>query len=343
MKRSDGGQQERAEFEHPFEIVSSQETSRKRRYGIMYDEYVRTPFLVAWSDYRARIGLLIISIFVIVGTVGVWLAPEPYANMADRLVSPGLAHPLGTDGLGQDLISVTIYATPAMLEMILAGAVLSVGIGTAIGVVAGFKGGFADRLLMSITDVVLMIPGLPLIVVLAAIFQPDQPWLIGIVLGIDAWPGLARSLRSQVLTIRTESYVEASRAMGLPTSNILLKDITPSLMPYIMINFMNAARNVIFASVGLYFLGLLPFTTLNWGVMMQMAYEQGAFQIQGALHWFVVPMAAMTLLSLGLILFAQGTDRLFNPRVRARHAKIASGDEPETGEDGPSVSEQMKK
>ncbi|MFB9809406.1 ABC transporter permease subunit [Haladaptatus pallidirubidus] len=118
---------------------------------------------------------------------------------------------------------------------------------------------------MTITDVLMTIPGLPLVIVLAVLLEPRNPWVVGVVLTVNAWSGLARAIRSQVLTIRSESYVEASRLMGVSTPNILMKDVIPPIMPYIMVNFVNSARTVIFSSVGLYFLGILPFTNQNWG------------------------------------------------------------------------------
>lgn len=180
---------------------------------------------------------------------------------------------------------------------------------------------------MSLTDILMTIPGLPLVIVLAVILEPDEPWMVGIILTINAWAGLARAIRSQVLTLRNESFVEASRLMGISTPTIIAKDIVPGLMPYITVNFVNSARGVIFSSVGLYFLGILPFTNLNWGVMMNLAYSTGgALYSVDVLHWLLIPMITIIILSLGLILFAQGTDRIFNPRVRVRQMSNDTGE-----------------
>jgi peptide/nickel transport system permease protein len=163
------------------------------------------------------------------------------------------------------------------------------------------------------------------------VYPPKSPFVVGFILAIDNWPGLARSLRSQVLTIREESYIEAARAMDIPTRRIVGRDVISPLMPYIVINGANAARGVIFESVGLYFLGVLPFTTQNWGVMMNLAYKRGSAMANPSYagHWLYVPMVAIILFSLGFILFAQGMDRVFNPRLRARHAKTADVEEEE--------------
>nr|WP_303647875.1 ABC transporter permease [Haloarchaeobius amylolyticus] len=206
-------------------------------------------------------------------------------------------------------------------------------LGTSIGALAGYTGGRLDQFLSTIIDIVLTLPGLPILLILVALLQPKNPIVLGIVLSLQGWAGMARAIRSQVLTLRSTSYVESARAMGLSTPTIVGKEIVPNIMPFVMINMVGAMRGVIFASVGLYFLGLLPFSkVVNWGVMLQLAYSNGGLLTLDAAHWLVVPMLCIILLSMGLILFAQGMDRVFNPRVRARHAKTTGDDAGEPAE-----------
>jgi peptide/nickel transport system permease protein len=203
-----------------------------------------------------------------------------------------------------------------------------------IGTYAGFKGGNADKILMVFTDIFLTIPGLPLVIVLVSLFNPQSPLVIGILLAINNWPGLARTIRSQVLTIREESYVEASRATGMRTRTILGRDIIPQLMPYISINYMNATRGIIAESVGLYFIGLLPYSSLNWGVLLNQAYGIGLLSNPGNWYRLIIPLITIVGFSLGLILLAQALDRIFNPRVRARHSETTPDTEDEEIESG---------
>lgn len=309
--------------ESPFNAVSDVTVTRGDKYRHLFEEFVVAPARILRSDWRALVGSSIIMFYVLMGTVGVQLVHTPKPNEGDRLVMPfqTLAHPLGTDGLGQDILAQIVHATPAMLKMILAGAVFSTVVATIVGTLAGYKGGRTDSVLMYFADVMMTIPGLPLIIVLAAIFDPRNPFLIGILLAINGWAGLARSLRSQVLTIRDEPYVEASRAMDISTPTILSTDIIPNLLPFIAVNFVGTARAIIFSSVGLYFIGVLPFSNLNWGVMMNLAYKTaGSLYTWQTAHWLLVPMVTIIVLSFGLILFTQALDQIFNPRVRARHA-----------------------
>ena len=329
--RTDGGGGAQAFFGQvsDYEV---HETTRKERLHRKLDLYALAPFRVAWSDWRARIGIAIIVFFVLLGTVGVYLVSAPMNNEAAPYITwfQTWEVPLGTDNHGRPIDKMLVHSTPAILKMALAGVLFAVGLAIVIGVVAGYKGGTVDYVLMTITDIVMIIPGLPLTIVLIAIWQPRDPFFVGVVLAIDSWPSLARMLRSQVLTIREEEYVEAARAMGVPTRSIVQKDITPQLMPYIMINASNAAQAVIFAAVGLYFLGFLPAGgTYNWGVMMNEAYQQGGAMANPgrAGHWLFAPMIMLTVFTMGLILFSQGMDRVFNTKIRARHSKTVADEE----------------
>lgn len=304
---------------------SSPPPSRLERFDRLFSLYVRAPLAIAWNDYRTRIGLLIIITYILLGTVGVALLPEPRALQGPAFATPSLEFPFGTDNVGRNVFYQIVHATPAMFKMIISGGLLSVVLGVVIGTLSGYKGGKLDVVLMSLTDIVLTIPGLALVIVIAAFFPAESPWIVGLILGIDNWPNLSRNIRSQVLSIREEAYVEASRAMGLSKSRILRRDFIAQLMPYISINVANSGRRIIFESVGLYYLGILPFTTLNWGVVLNLAYNNTSLQDLSTMHWLVAPMMTIAILTLGLILFAQGLDRVFNVRLRARHA--AKGEE----------------
>lgn len=310
--------------------TSDTSLSTSERYRRLFSEFILVPSRIIWNDWRARVGTIIFLVYIAMGTIGV--AIVEYPRSADdpslRFLPPfqRIDHPLGTDVVGRDILGMIVHATPPMLQMMLAGAIFSIIMATVVGVTSGYKSGTADSILMLFTDIMLTLPGLPLIIVLAAILEPRSTIVVGIVLTINAWAGLARSIRSQVLTLKNESYVEASRVMGISTPIILTKDIIPGIMPYILINFVQTARQVIFASVALYFLGILPFTNFNWGVMLNMAYTGGGLYSWNLAHWLIAPMIVIVVLSFGLVLFAQGTDRLFNPRVRARHAKTIEDD-----------------
>lgn len=310
-------------------------TPPAERLRALFDTYVRTPFLIGWSDWRTRIGGLGIAFYLLMG-LSVLFVDEPYVDQAQNYQQPfqDLSVPFGADEIGQSIFHMVIHSTPSMLLMALAGVVFTIGFASIIGFVAGYKGGVIDRALMTVTDTVIILPGLPLIMILSAIFTPRSEFLVGAIIAIDSWPSLARQLRSQVLTLRHEDYVEASRSLGLGTGTIIGQDLMPKLGPYVLISAAGAATAVINASVALYFLGILPFSNENWGVMMNFAYEQGnAVHNPGhAGHLMLFPLIALSGLMFSLTLFSQGLDRVFNPRLRARHSKTAPDNEGEGGQ-----------
>ncbi|MFC6723397.1 ABC transporter permease subunit [Halobium palmae] len=288
----------------------------------LYQFFV-VPLLIIWEDWRTRVGLTIILFYVAMGLLGPLFLAAPESGQAPRAMQAfqNLSHPFGTDQAGRDLLSLIVYATRPMLEMILVGAVFATTVASFIGIVAGYAGGTIDRLLMTASDVTIAVPGIPLAIVLAFLFQPTEPAVIGLLLTVNAWGGIARQIRSETISIRKNHYVEAAQVMGISSTRLLYKEVLPNILSFIMIKFVASARRVIFASVGLYFIGALPYTLEHWGVIMQIAYEGGALLTTDLAYWLFIPMATIVVLNYGFILFAQGTDRLLNPRIRAKHRK----------------------
>jgi len=303
--------------------VSDEDVTRLDRARKWLSDRTET-FWIAWEDWRTKVGLSIVVLFVLVGTVGGSLVDVPTLS-THKWMPPfqSLQYPLGTNQYGKGILASLIHATPAMLLMVAGGAVFATVLGTSVGILSGYKGGRVDEALMTVTDIAMIIPGLPLIIVIASVYVPKNPVVVGILVSINAWAGGARSLRSQVLTIREESYVEASRIMNVSTGNILLRDVLPQLLPLVLINFVMAGRAVIFNAVGLYFLGVLPFSTTNWGVMLNLAYEAGAITTPSLLYTALFPLLVIVLFSWGLVMLAQGLDRVVNVRVRVEDAAAA--------------------
>ncbi|MFB6189199.1 MAG: ABC transporter permease [Halapricum sp.] len=327
---TDGG-----DVSSPFEITSDVEETRGERLRKLYDTYVYTPVEIIWDDWRARIGGAILLFYILMGIVGPYLVDPTAAADGAAFVQPfqTMEFPLGTDTMGRDLLALVVYSTKPMLIMMFSGAFTTIAVGTGAGAVAGYRGGWVDNVVSSITDIFINIPGYPLVMTLSLLLPiTGNPVLIGILVSIMAWGGLARKMRSQVLTLRNESFVEASRSIGQPSRLIVWKDILPHLMPYAMINLASTARRIIFTVAGLYFLGILPYGNPNWGVMLNRAYQAGAYYQPRGMHWFLIPAITIIGIGVGLVLLSQSLDRVFNPRVRARHEKRTESDSPLDGE-----------
>lgn len=318
-----------------FETTAEFQQGTLDYYQEQFDRWIGDPFKILWDDYRGRFGIIVVTFYVLMGTLGVQIFPAPHPNMAPRL-EPAFSNPewiLGTDSSGRGLASLMVHATPAMLKMMISGAIFGNLMGVTFGLIAGYMGGKTDKVIMTFTDTLSSIPGIPLLIILAAILEPTNPWLVGIMINIQGWAGGARTLRSQVLPLAELEHVEASIALGESTSNLLVKEILPHLLPLVFIGFLGGATRVITASVGLYFLGVLPFSTQNWGVVLNSAVKNAEVMYTGqALHWLVVPTVTIVGLTLGLTLLAQALDQVFNPRVRARHRGRKTSAEADEGD-----------
>jgi peptide/nickel transport system permease protein len=187
-----------------------------------------------------------------------------------------------------------------------------------IGLVSGYLGGFADSVIMRLTDIALTIPGLPLIIVIATLIRTTNPFVLAVVLSVTGWAGLARAVRSQALSLRTTDFVEAARLQGMSLGNMVGRQLLPNVGPYVAINFVLSVTGAIYAEVGLFVLGIVPISGVNWGEMINEAMSQGALYTNRAMLYLFAPMAAIVILQMGFVFFSRALDSLFNPALRVQ-------------------------
>lgn len=264
------------------------------------------------------IGLGIVVLYGFMAIVGPTLYPAVLATNANAIyLPPSWAYPLGTDYAGRSVLALVVIGTRSVLEVASVAAVITVVVGVTVGLWSGFLGGWVDQILMRITDLFLTVPSLPLLILIASIVVLTNPLLIAVLLSITAWGGLARAVRSQVLSYREREYIEAARSLRLGTTHIVFREITPNLMPYIVMHLLLAVTGAIYAEVGLFYLGVFPFKANNWGVMLNLAYNQGgAIYSSQSMFYLISPMAAILFLQLGIVLLLRFVEEVFNPRLR---------------------------
>ncbi|GAA1692290.1 ABC transporter permease [Nonomuraea maheshkhaliensis] len=264
------------------------------------------------------VGVVIIAGFIVMGVVGPMVLPEHLPSDTNAITqAPSWEHWFGTDPQGRDVLALVITGSRYVLLTAAVTALITVVVGTAIGLFSGFKRGRWDTVLMRLTDMKLTIPGLPLLLVLATVWQFGSPLQMGLVLGLLGWGGVARAVRSQTLSLRERGFIEAARGLGLSTTHIIGKELLPSMAPYIAMNMLIAVTGAVYSQVGLFFLGVLPYESDNWGVMLNLAvFQAGAMITPNALGYLLAPLLAILLLTLGIVLVVDAMDEIFNPRLR---------------------------
>ncbi|WP_433509643.1 ABC transporter permease [Nonomuraea sp. CA-143628] len=263
-------------------------------------------------------GVIIVAGFAFMGAFGPMFYPAQLPDDSNAITqAPSWAHWFGTDPQGRDVLALVITGSRYVLLSAAVTAVITVVFGTTLGLFSGFKRGRWDSVLMRITDMKLTIPGLPLLLVLAMVWKFGSPIQMGLVLGLLGWGGVARAVRAQTLSLRERGFIEAARGLGLSTRHIIGKELLPSMAPYIAMNMLIAVTGAVYAQVGLFFLGVLPYEANNWGVMLNLAvFQAGAMITPNALGYLLGPLLAILLLTLGIVLVVDAMDEIFNPRLR---------------------------
>ena len=263
----------------------------------------------------ARLGAALLAVVGTVAVFGPALAPyDPTLPVAAPYQPPSPNHWLGTNDIGQDLLSELLVGARVSLAIGLLAASVSVAAGTLIGVVAGAVRGWLDALLMRVTDVVLTLPFLPLVIVLAAFLGPSVT-TTATVLALVIWARPARVVRSQAMAVAGNGYVEAAYALGGRPRHVLLRHVLPAVAPVALSQLVLAISSAVLAEASLAFLGLGDPVQKSWGSILFYAQTRGAF-LTGAWPWWVLPPGlAIAATVLGFALLGRSLERALTPRA----------------------------
>lgn len=263
------------------------------------------------------IGFLMTSAILMVCLIGPLWIPLDTKTKLDKIYQPPSAeHWMGTDHQGRDIFSQIVHGGKDVIYVAAVAALLSTLIAVTFGTVSAFAVGGVDSLIMGVTDVILTIPQFPLLAVLAAFVKLDNLTLLGMFLGVLSWPALLRAVRSQALSLKERDFVEAARALDLGTGHIVFRELVPNMMTYIVISFTLALTAAVYTQVGLVLLGLVPVSSSNWGVMISLAWTQGAIFYRDAMWRIMMPILAIALFQLSVITMTRSLELAFNPRLR---------------------------
>jgi peptide/nickel transport system permease protein len=267
----------------------------------------------------AAVGGTIYAVIVLVAIFADRIAPyDPHAllrvnHRLARSLPVSADHLLGTTSDARDIFSQLVFGTRAALEVGLTAALCVVAIGTLLGLLAGYLGGWTDRIIIRLSDIVLGLPFLPALLVVAALTRPGTLTIIATV-GALLWPNTARVIRAQVLSLRERAWVDAARVTGCSSARIMFVHVLPQVLPLAALYGSVAIGWAILAEAAASFLGFGDPTVISWGVMLQNAYANQALSL-GAWNWFVPPGAAILSMVLAGFLIARGSEKLLFPKL----------------------------
>ncbi|WP_084077163.1 ABC transporter permease [Demequina sp. NBRC 110057] len=262
-------------------------------------------------------GLIIVGFFVILAVFADWIAPyDPLEKDFQALrQGPSAQHWLGTTHMGEDVFSQIVYGTRGVLIVGLVAGVLATLVAVIIGVTAGYVSGWKSESLSALTNVFLVIPGLPLIIIVASQYEDPSIVLISAVIAITGWAWGARVLRAQTMSLRHRDFVQAAKANGERLHRIIAVEMLPNLTAIIASSFVGTVTAAVLGLTTLAFIGVIPITNLNWGTILFWAQQNGAFPDYW--WWYIPAGVCIALLGMALSLINFGIDEYVNPRLRS--------------------------
>ncbi|MFE5294647.1 ABC transporter permease [Isoptericola sp. NPDC056618] len=268
-------------------------------------------------------GLILIGGIVLFAIVGPFVTQDPRSSANDPLLPPQPGHWLGTTSLGYDVLAQLAEGARGSLVVGVTAGLVAIVLALLFGVVAGYLRGWTDEFLSLVTGIMLVIPGLPLMIVVASYLQVRSLWVVALILGVTAFAGPAVVLRSQARSLRVRDYVSAARVAGEKTPRIIGVEVLPNLLPLLASQFLFAIVLAILGEAGLSYLGLGPNGSITWGTMLNEAQGGGALT-RGAWWWFVPPGLMIALFGTGLSLVNFAIDEIVNPKLRLAPAAARS-------------------
>ena len=297
---------------NPAAVEDVQPAIESRR-GLLRRELLRNP--------QAIIGLTILGIFVLIALLSpVLLSQDPKTKVGSVFEAPSSAHVLGTDGGGADMLALLVGGAPVSLIVGFAAAAVSALIGGAVGLLSGFFGGKTDVALMRLTDYVIVIPDVPLMIVVAALFGRSLTNII-LIIGAIYWTTTARLIRAQVKSVRERVYVKRARALGAGNTRLIGRHILPQVAPLLIANTVLLVAYAIFAETFITFLGLGDPSLVSWGRLIENAFTDDAI-LNNAWWAIVTPGLCVTIVILGCTMTGQAMEDALNPRLRVGHLSV---------------------
>lgn len=265
-----------------------------------------------------KFGVAIIIIFILIAIFAPFLTkykPNQTVNLPYQ--PPSREHPLGTDRMGRDILSQVFYGARLSLTIGISTGLIMTGIATSIGLVSGYYGGIVDRILSTLTDIFLVIPGLPLMIVISSYMRIRGPLMVILVIAFTSWGSGARIIRSQMLSLKNREFVVASKVIGERNIRIIFSEIFPNMLSLIASIFFSSVLYAIIGEASLSFLGLSDVSKITWGTMLYWAQNANAL-LNGMWYWVLAPGLCIVLIGTAFALISFSIDEVTNPRLRSK-------------------------
>ncbi|MEO6702054.1 MAG: ABC transporter permease [Jatrophihabitantaceae bacterium] len=270
------------------------------------------------SNGKARIGLVILALNILIALFAPLLAPHsPTSTSFTPYLGPSGSNWFGTTGNGQDVYSQMVYGSRVSLLVGLTAGLAATVVAVLIGLISGYRPGLIDTVLGFVTNLALVIPGLPLMIILAAYLPSRSVWTIVLVVGLTSWATGARVIRSQAASLRSREFISSAVFSGERLLRVVLREILPNMTSLVAASFFSAATAAVMAEASLEFLGLGNPNTVSWGTILYYAQQQNAL-LTGQWVLVLAPGLAIALLALSFTLINFGVDALSNPRLREK-------------------------
>ena len=283
-------------------------------------------FLEGWSIFRqnllGKIGLSLLIMFALMALFS-YLPPlinpmyNPMTGVDPNIFGcsgPSLKHWLGTDFMGRDILSQLLAGARVAFMVGVSAAVMSIALGTAIGMTAGYLGKFTDTVLMRLADMIMVMPTLLVVLLLAAVFGQLNIWTIVLIIALFRWPGVSRIIRGQTLSLKQRPFVEAAKVAGASHMRIIFRHIMPNVLPLAFLFMTFRVTSAIITEAALAFLGFGDPGTVSWGMMLQWVWKTGnMFQ---APYWLLPPGICISLITLSFYMLGRAMDEVLDPRLR---------------------------
>jgi peptide/nickel transport system permease protein len=271
-----------------------------------------------WGNGKARAGLLILGFFVLMAVFAPLIAPhDPSATDFPPYLGPSGTNWFGTTGNGQDVFSQVVYGARVSLLVGIAAGLGATFVAVVLGLVSGYRPGAVDAVIGFVTNLALVLPGIPLMIILAAYIPSHSVWTIVLVVALTAWATGARVIRSQATTLRTRDFVRSAQFSGERLRRIVFREILPNMTSLVAASFFAASTAAVMAEASLEFLGLGNPATISWGTILYQAQQQNAL-LTGQWLMIFAPGLAIALLAMSFTLINFGVDALSNPRLREK-------------------------